>query len=249
MKEPILEKLRLTEDEHNVKILHAVESGSRAWGFASPDSDYDIRFIYKNQPEWYLSLWEKPDVIEFMTSEDFDGSGWDLAKALKLLAKSNAPLIEWLYSPVVYHSDDAFLKQMQEFAGHCFSPIAVMHHYLGTTKNFMEVCEQENVKLKSYFYALRTALAGRWIVEQGTFPPVAFGELLPIAPDNIRHKAEELMDIKASQDEKYLHPKESLITDYLIETINFNQQKASGLPSGKKINKELDEFFREEIKR
>ncbi len=171
MEKLILEKLKTTESSNTIQILHAVESGSRAWGFASPDSDYDIRFIYKHSPEWYLSLWEKPDVIEFMTAEDLDGSGWDLAKALKLLARSNAPLLEWLYPPVVYKTDDAFLKQMQEFAKDCFSPIAVMHHYLGTTKNFMEVCEQENVKLKSYFYALRTALAGRWIVEQGTFPP------------------------------------------------------------------------------
>lgn len=105
----IQDKLRSTEQENNVQILHAVESGSRAWGFASPDSDYDIRFIYKNNPDWYLSLWEKPDVIEFMTDQDLDGSGWDLAKALKLLAKSNAPLIEWLYSPVCYSTDDVFL--------------------------------------------------------------------------------------------------------------------------------------------
>lgn len=98
MKEKILQKLKEIEKSKNVEILFAVESGSRAWGFASPDSDYDIRFIYKHKTEYYLSLWEKPDVIEFMTEDDLDGSGWDLRKAVKLLAKSNASLIEWLFS-------------------------------------------------------------------------------------------------------------------------------------------------------
>jgi uncharacterized protein len=244
MKEKILKKLKEIENSKNVEILFAVESGSRAWGFASPDSDYDIRFIYKHEPDYYLSLWEKPDVIEFMTEDDLDGSGWDLRKAIKLLAKSNAPLIEWLFSPIVYFQNDDFAKQMQELAQECFSPIAVLHHYLGTTKSFMDVCEMEEVKLKSYFYALRTALAGKWIIENNTFPPVAFADLLPIAPQNIQEKILELQHIKANQDEKYLHPKEVVITDFLLETVKFNQENASTLGSGKKLNEELDLFFR-----
>jgi len=244
MKEKILQKLKEIEQTHNVTILFAVESGSRAWGFASPDSDYDIRFIYKHKLEYYLSLWEKPDVIEFMTQDDLDGSGWDLRKTIKLLAKSNAPLIEWLFSPVVYFEDADFAKQMREIALECFSPIAVLHHYLGTTKNFIEVCEMEEVKLKSYFYALRTALAGKWIIETNTFPPVAFVDLLPIAPQNIQEKILELQQIKANQDEKYLHPKETLITDFLLETVRSNQENASKLGSGNKMSEELDLFFR-----
>jgi len=248
MKNKILDKLKQLEKEKGVKILFAVESGSRAWGFASPDSDYDIRFIYKHEADYYLSLWEKPDVIEFMTEDDLDGSGWDLRKAVKLLAKSNAPLLEWLYSPVVYYVNEEFADAMRELANDCFSPIATLHHYLGTTKNFMEVCEQEEVKLKSYFYALRTALAGKWIIENNSFPPVDFMELLPIAPQNIQEKIKELMVIKASQDEKYLHPKETLITDFLLETVKFNQDNASKLGSGKKMSEELDLFFMKEIR-
>ncbi|RWX02287.1 nucleotidyltransferase domain-containing protein [Flavobacterium cerinum] len=249
MHQLISNKLSSLENDKQVKILHAVESGSRAWGFASPDSDYDIRFIYKHSPEWYLSLWEKSDVIEFMTVEDLDGSGWDLAKSLKLLAKSNVPLIEWLYSPVEYQTNDDFLKQMRLFANDCFSPIASLHHYLGTTKNFMEICESEHVKLKSYFYALRTALAGKWIIQNNSFPPVAFAELLPIAPANIQEKILELQFIKAQQDEKYLHPKEEVITQFLQETILFNQEKSQSLSSGKKINQDLEDFFKAEIKK
>lgn len=247
MENKILDKLKQIEKEKGVKILFAVESGSRAWGFASPDSDYDIRFIYKHEADYYLSLWEKPDAIEFMTEDDLDGSGWDLRKAVKLLAKSNAPLLEWLYSPVVYFGNEEFANEMRELANECFSPIATLHHYLGTTKNFMDVCEQEEVKLKSYFYALRTALAGKWIIENNSFPPVDFLELLPIAPENIQEKIKELMVIKASQDEKYLHPKETLITDFLLETVKFNQENASKLGSGKKMSEELDLFFKNRI--
>jgi len=245
----ISNKLKSTEKEKGVTVLHAVESGSRAWGFASPDSDYDIRFIYKHPQEWYLSLFDKGDVIEFMTVEDFDGSGWDLQKTLKLLAKSNAPLIEWLHSPVVYYQQEEFVKQMRELASECFSPIAVTHHYLSMSKNFIEVCTSEQVKLKSYFYALRCALAGKWIIEERSFPPVAFSELLVIAPLNVRDKAVELMQIKETRDEKYLHPKENLITNYIQETIQFNQEHSGALPVGKKINGKLEDFFRSEISR
>lgn len=244
MEKKILDKLKEIEKSKNVEILYAVESGSRAWGFASPDSDYDIRFIYKNDLDYYLSLWEQTDVIEFMTEDDLDGSGWDLRKAVKLLAKSNAPLLEWLFSPVVYYENEAFATQMRDLAKQCFSPNACLHHYLGTTKNFIEVCEQEHVKLKSYFYALRTALAGKWIIENNTFPPVYFMELLPIAPLSIQEKIIELMAIKAENNETYLHPKEVLITDFLLETVKFNQENASTLVSGKKMSLELDEVFK-----
>lgn len=244
MKDKILEKLKEIELQKGVEILYAVESGSRAWGFASPDSDYDIRFIYKHDLDYYLSLWEQPDVIEFITEDDLDGSGWDLRKAVKLLAKSNAPLLEWLYSSVVYFENEAFVAEMRRLAKDCFSPVACLHHYLGTTKNFIDVCQAEEVKLKSYFYGLRTALAGKWIIEHNSFPPVDFMELLPIAPQNIQEKVIELMTIKANQDEKYLHQKEQLITDFLMETITFNQEHASSLGSGKKMNVELDEVFR-----
>ena len=245
MQQKIIQKLNQIAREKNVKILYAVESGSRAWGFASPDSDYDIRFIYQHEKEHYLSLWEKPDTIEFMTQDDLDGSGWDLRKAMILLAKSNTALLEWIYSPVVYYENEDFLKQLRDLAKECFSPIACLHHYLGTTKNFMDVCQAEEVKLKSYFYALRTALAGQWIIEKNTFPPVDFLELLPIAPLEIQEKVKELMEIKANQDEKYLHPKETLITNFLIETIKYNQENVSTLESGKKNSEKMDTVFKE----
>jgi len=247
MKDKIAEKLKQIALEKGVEILYAVESGSRAWGFASPNSDYDIRFIYKHDLDYYLSLWEQRDVIEFMTEDDLDGSGWDLRKTLKLLAKSNPALLEWLYSPVVYYENKAFVDQLRWLAKECFSPIACTHHYIGINKSFMDVCEQDHVKLKSYFYALRTALSAKWILVKGTIPPVDFLELLPIAPTPIQEKIKELITIKANQDEKYLHPKETMITDYLLETLAFNEEHVNGLGSGKKMSVELDGVFREMI--
>lgn len=247
MKATILEKLYEIEKLHNITILHAVESGSRAWGFASPDSDYDIRFIYKKPSEEYITIWEKPDTIEFFTDDDLDGSGWDLKKTLQLLSKSNGALLEWLFPTITYLSEQRFLKQIQDLARESFSPIATLHHYLGTCKNFMEVCEADKIKLKSYFYAMRSALAGKWIIEHSTIPPVAFSDLLLIAPVEIQDVINKLIVVKANNDESYLHPRDETITDFLKETILYNQQNASSLSSGNKDNAKLEDFFKSEV--
>lgn len=247
MQTNLLNQLQTIEREKGVTLLYAVESGSRAWGFASPDSDYDIRFIYKHDLDYYLSLWEQPDTIEFMTPHNIDGSGWDLRKTVKLLAKSNVALLEWLYSPIIYLEQEPVMHTLRTLAADCFSPIATLHHYLGTTRNFMQACTQDHVKLKSYFYALRTALAGKWIVENNTFPPVLFTNLLPIAPTKIQEKVKELMSIKTQKKKSYLHPSEKRMTNFVLETMAFNQEKASGLGSGKKRSEELDGFFIDKV--
>ena len=95
-------KLDEIEEMEGVKILHAVESGSRAWGFASPDSDYDVRFVYVRPEQYYLRLDEKKDFINWELDETLDINGWDLSKTLQHFHKSNASLYEWGNSPVVY---------------------------------------------------------------------------------------------------------------------------------------------------
>lgn len=102
----INEKLDEIEEKENVRILHAIESGSRAWGFASPDSDYDVRFIYARRREDYLRLDEPRDVIEWQLDDVLDINGWDLKKALKQFARGNATLFEWSGSPIVYRTTD-----------------------------------------------------------------------------------------------------------------------------------------------
>lgn len=183
MKTKIIDKLKTLEKEKNIEILFAIESGSRSWGFASPDSDYDIRFIYKHPVVWYLSPWEKRDTIEFMTEDDLDGSGWDLKKTFHLLNKSNVPLLEHLFSHIFYVKNDEFLEKMIPLTKEAFSPVAVVFHYLSISKKYLESCNKNEVKLKDYFYCLRTTLASKWVVEKGTFPPVIFHEMLDLLPE------------------------------------------------------------------
>ena len=88
MRAYVAAKLGAVAAEEGVRVLYAAESGSRAWGFASPDSDHDVRFIYAHERDWYVSLWEDRDVVERGIDEKLvDLAGWDIRKALRLLLK------------------------------------------------------------------------------------------------------------------------------------------------------------------
>lgn len=179
----IRKRLAQLERTHNVRVLHAIESGSRAWGFASPDSDYDGRFIYVNEPDWYFSVHEARDVIETPIVDEggivFDVNGWDLRKALRLLAKSNPVLIEWLQSPVVYTGAPKFMEEMLVLAQQFHSPRAAHYHYFHMArKTLREHLCGERVRLKKYFYAIRPVLACIWIERGMGIPPMTLTELL-----------------------------------------------------------------------
>ena len=120
MREKIQAQLRRIEEEEHIKILLAVESGSRAWGFASPDSDYDVRFIYIRPTQDYLRLDSVRDVIELPIDEVLDINGWDLQKTLRLLHKSNPTLFEWFSSPIVYRETE-FADTFRKLMSHYFS--------------------------------------------------------------------------------------------------------------------------------
>lgn len=175
----IKQSLIKQSEEENITIFYACESGSRAWGFPSPDSDYDVRFIYAHPRNWYLSLFEERDVIEQPINDLLDISGWDIQKALHLLYKSNGPLIEWLHSPVIYTKDSEVLNKLRELAVKNFQPLGVCHHYLGMAKKGWDaVSDKENVKLKRYFYTLRALLCCEWIINEKSIPPVEFRIIL-----------------------------------------------------------------------
>jgi len=129
MRERVLEELNRIERHHNVRILLAVESGSRAWGFASPDSDYDVRYIYAHDRDWYLSVFEHRDVIEEMLSDRLDINGWDLRKSLRLFSKCNLALNEWLGSPIIYSEAPGFRDRFVKMIPRYFNSIGAMHHY------------------------------------------------------------------------------------------------------------------------
>ena len=178
MKDKILKKLSEIEKVEGVKIIHAVESGSRAWGFASPDSDYDVRFIYVRDKNYYLQINEYPDVINYQLDDVYDINGWDVIKALRLLKKSNPTLFEWNNSPIVYKTTTDWQK-VSSVINEFFVKKSGVYHYLNMAKsNNREFLKGETVKLKKYFYVLRPILACKWILSEGTPPPMPFKTLV-----------------------------------------------------------------------
>lgn len=247
MKEIILEKLKAIEHQFDVRILYACESGSRAWGFASPDSDYDVRFIYVHKMDHYLSIDEQRDVIELPINDALDINGWELRKALRLFRKSNAPLYEWLQSPIVYAADLTFVGELKTMMCSNFSARAGMHHYLSMARGVYEnELSGEMVKLKRYFYALRPVLAARWIADQKSVPPMDFRSLRKLMPETHSMKLEELLSIKANVNESFLIEKDSTLNTFIEESIYYCESK---IPAASTIgcDARLNELFKKSM--
>lgn len=220
IKKEIEQKLLEIEKKENVKILHAVESGSRAWGFDSPDSDYDVRFIYVRRKEDYLRLNESKDVIEWQLDEVLDINGWDLKKALIQFRKGNAALFEWSNSPIVYKTTEQW-KNIYEEVRDYFSVKAAAYHYYGTANStYRQYLQEELIKYKKYFYALRPVLAGKYIQEFKNPPPVLFDELMKMdMPIELRNGIMELLEIKKNSDEKAKGTQIPVIQDFIESEI------------------------------
>jgi hypothetical protein len=248
MLEIIQSKLSDIEKNERVRILYACESGSRAWGFASPDSDYDVRFVYTRRAEDYLSISERRDVIELPVNEVLDIGGWDIRKALQLFLKSNAPLYEWLQSPVVYIAS-ALKEELLSLAPVYFSNRAGCHHYLSMATNTLEHDLQgSTVKMKKYFYALRPALACLWIVKNMTVPPMQFEELRTLVGDSYWHTAvNELLAQKQAADEKALTSPIPVLQGWLQETLAYCKEQSASIPPLKNNTITLDNLFRKYI--
>ncbi len=192
------------EKKYNVKILLAVESGSRAWGFESKDSDWDVRFIYVHKPEWYFKVEPQRDTIEYVYNDRLDMVGWDLKKALSLLSKSNPSVQEWLHSPIIYRCDDYFSQRLAAVEDDYFNPIKLMYHYNHIyNKHNERYLQQEGYPMKRFLYYLRGILACKWIEQKMTFPPIPFMELVDgtVEDEAIVAKIEELIQIKRGDKE------------------------------------------------
>ena len=231
MRETILNKLNEIESRENVRILLAVESGSRAWGFASPDSDYDVRFIYVRPREDYLRLEKTRDVIELPIEGELDINGWDLNKTLRLLRASNPTLFEWFSSPIVYR-ETAFADEFRSVMKKYYSSRRGLNHYLSmASDNYREYLKGDTVKAKKYFYVLRPVLACRWILDKGTPPPMLFSELVDaeldpaVAPD-----VDRLLDLKMNAPEIKTIPKNESINRYLDRCIEEARSRIVQLP-------------------
>ena len=209
----ILQALQTIEAKHQVTVLFACESGSRGWGFASPDSDYDVRFIYVHRLPWYLTVTPGRDVIELPISGDLDINGWDLRKALGLLRESNPTLLEWLRSPIVYREEPAAMAELRRLAEHTFTSVKGWHHYASMAKkNFREYLQGEEVRTKKYLYVLRPLLAARWIRTQAGVPPMRFAELAqrtldPVADAALIDEINALLEVKMRAGEAATGPR------------------------------------------
>lgn len=247
MEEKIKKYLSDLEKEKGIKILLACETGSRAWGFPSPDSDFDVRIIYKHQKDWYLNLTEEKDTIEyFLDNNEIDISGWDLRKSLRLLWKSNPPLLERIQSPIIYKVDNDFLTGIITVAQKTYSRIATIHHYSSMAKKaFEEVESADNYKLKKLFYALRASVACLWILEKEEIPPIEFGKMLNglVLPANLKTRIGELIEIKSTISETYLHNGEKELLEFIKACIERADNESQSLPASKGQMSDLNDFF------
>lgn len=220
----IQQQLLLLEEEQQIRILYAVESGSRAWGFASTDSDWDVRFIYIHPLEWYLQIDDKKDNYEKILPNDIDLSGWELKKTLKLFRKSNPPLLEWLRSPIVYRDDEKTASRLRELTSQYFDPKSCMHHYLHMAQgNYDTYLQKERVRLKKYFYVLRPILACAWIHRTNRMAPMEFRTLLDAEIGNgpLRAEIELLLQRKMNGEELSEGARIPVIQQYLEEKLLF----------------------------
>lgn len=245
----IQQKLLEIEEKENVKVLHAVESGSRAWGFASPDSDYDVRFIYVRTKEDYLLLNEQKDVIEWQLDEILDINGWDLKKALKQFHKGNATLFEWSNSPIVYKTTEEW-KQIYNVAKNYFSIKAAGYHYYGTANStYNQYLRDDLVRYKKYFYALRPLLACQFIQTYKCSPPVVFEELMKMdMPNELRDGIGKLLEIKKKSDEKDEKKQIPVIRDFIVNALVRQKNYWEHAEDDRKQEwKELNECFRNSL--
>ncbi|HEX8420471.1 MAG TPA: nucleotidyltransferase domain-containing protein [Sphingomonas sp.] len=209
-----------------VAITLAVESGSRAWGFASPDSDYDCRFLFVRPSHGYLTLWPKRDVIETPLDGLLDVSGWDVGKALKLVVGGNAVAIEWLRSPVVYRAEAGFVQRLTDFAD-TFAPLAtVRHHYRHLAVRQLAL-PREKRAMKKIFYALRPAAALRWMrIHPGLLPPMHLPALIDgidLAPA-VRAEIDRLLEAKAQTRELGEALMPQILADLIEHEIDATEQ-------------------------
>ena len=219
IKQIIDEKLDEIEKRENIKILHCIESGSRAWGFPSPDSDYDVRFVYVRPKEYYLKLEKSRDVIEWQLDDTLDINGWDLQKTLRLLHNSNPTVFEWSNSPIVYRTTEEWGK-IRKILGDYFDLKSGLYHYLNTAKsNYREYLKKDNVRLKKYFYVLRPLLACEHIKATRTAPPMLFSDLLCYLDKEILPEVEKLLEMKEVTSELGEGKKIVAINDFIDRKI------------------------------
>lgn len=251
MKRLILEKFDQLEQEHGIRILYGAESGSRAWGFASPNSDFDARFIFVYPTAAYLSINTPKETIDLGVDEnELDLTGWELRKTLRLLGGSNASPFEWLQSPILYRDTANFKSKLWQLGQDYFKPRSTAFHYLGLTKSsLMKGLVGDKMDIKKYFYILRPLLAAIWICDKQTVPPMEFAPLLAQLKNQVQLYT-AIQDLtqkkKIAQEGDFITPV-PIIQTFIQQYLEQYQEKAKLLPNESRAVADLDHFFRENL--
>lgn len=201
MQNRIKQKLAELAQQHNIHILYACESGSRAWGFPSPNSDYDVRFIYVHRFEKYLAIDNPASHLTFPIDDELDLHGWDLKKTLQLIRKSNTTPFEWLQSPIIYQQNAPIANQLWQLCADFFNARGNIHHYLGIAKSALQSSEGQQIGIKKLFYVLRPLLCAKWCLEKQQIAPMAITPLLTLLPDDLSQQINDIIALKATMTE------------------------------------------------
>ena len=249
MTEEILERLSKIEADKGIRILYACESGSRGWGFHSPDSDFDVRFIYVRPQDWYVSIHNRSDFLDFAINDELDFKAWDIRKVLGLIFKSNASPLEWLQSPTIYRDTPDFRAELMPLVHQYFNPRHTANHYLGICQNSLKAgIVGDEFKLKKYFYVLRPLLAAKWVVDKRTVPPMEFAPLLENVEDAAFLQAvQELMEVKKDASEGAVVARVPVIDGYVEKELARCRELVATIAVVEKDSGNLDRYFREII--
>ena len=253
MQDKIIQTIKELEQKEDCKILFAAESGSRAWGFASNDSDYDIRVVYVKPEAWYWDISEKKaDTFETMLPNDLDISAWELKKTLQLFSKCNLALNEWLGSPIIYYAEEEFFAKMKRLLPLYFNPIRAGHHYLALSENsWASLNENKEITLKKLFYALRGLFCAMWSAKFQAMPPTEFDRLLTkeLLPTEILQFIPELKEQKQQGNEKTVIPLPESLYNFYIEQKEQTLQLLATMKYQHPNNSALNDLFIKLVKK
>ena len=244
----IRQKLKEIEEKENVKIMFAVESGSRAWGFASNDSDCDVRFVYIRPLKDYLHLEKTNDMINWQLDNIFDINGWDLKKALQLLHDSNPTIFEWLFSPIIYQGSVAF-EQLKSISKDYYSKKKSLYHYWHmANNNYQAYLQDDIIRIKKYFYVIRPLLAAKWIIDKKSQPSMLFSELVNAElPKELEPIINDLLEKKAKSSEMGLSTRIKELDDFINSQLDFVKSTADEEEPLKTDWDTLNKFFYKQV--
>jgi len=249
MQELIQQKLQEI-GRQELTLLYACESGSRGWQFPSPDSDYDVRFIFVRPQDYYLTVNEISEDLQFPIADELDIYGWDLRKVLRLMAKSNTTPFEWLQSPIVYQSQPGFREELWNVSQQYFSQRSHLFHYLGVATSAMaSFTENGQIGIKKLFYILRPLLAASWCFHNNSIAPMTIGPLMQQLPAPLQAELTDLIAHKANTPEQQLVTLSQSLSNYIHSTYEDLRSRAGETAKNEADIKSLNAFFRQLVRR